>query len=419
MINFFLFLSLSVLSLGPFIVWPSRYNVLMMTNFGFVFVAYFVPLVALDETKDYSFNILSLYQLIHFVGTFFYLLGLFLGKFFPLLRTSFTFNLISIAQLEQRTVKIVRAISLFSIIGLIISFCIMGFIPAFTSDPLMAKFFKGPYREPYLRIALLYRLCFFLSSIITPFLFVIAVEKKSKFYGFLLGIITILLLMTLSRGPAANGLLIGLALIAAKKGRIASSLFAIIITSIYIFGSISYYLLGVLFSIEGMTALYDTKNIWKMIASGSPDIKDQLDFLTAFINQDSPFTYGRTFLGGLIPGSFRWNPSIWTLSILNPGVDLTETSSGGLRLTLPLWGYTSFGWIGVLVLPFISGILTSYVAKFIKKWFKINKDLIRAIIIISLYNCLGMQIINFYLLSMYSIPVVLSIFLFSYRIKLK
>jgi hypothetical protein len=143
-------------------------------------------------------------------------------------------------------------------------------------------------------------------------------------------------------------------------------------------------------------------SIFENIAAGSPDISDQLGWLNGFLRGEY-FSYGRTIFGGLVPGNYQWNPSVWTLSYDDIGLDISDMGTGGLRLTPAEWGYANFGWFGVAVIPLVSGILNGFMLLYLKKAEGVlNRMQFAAALLV--YWTLGMQIASFYTLSMYTIP---------------
>ncbi len=122
--------------------------------------------------------------------------------------------------------------------------------------------------------------------------------------------------------------------------------------AVYFLGSAVYALLNALgFGAYGQAS---SMNFIESVAAGAPDIADQLAFMTRWL-ADPVYSDGRTFVGGLVPGNYEWNPSVWTLSITNPGVDVAAISSGGYRLPPQVWGMVSFGWVGVFAVSLLYG----------------------------------------------------------------
>jgi hypothetical protein len=178
--------------------------------------------------------------------------------------------------------------------------------------------------------------------------------------------------------------------------------YLIFVALIFPLGSAGYLLLGILTGIESLTSIYSVESVFDIVASGAPDIVDQLLFLEGFYDLDY-FTYGRTFFGGLIPGNYMWNPSVWTLTYDALGSDISETVSGGLRLSVALWGYASFGWVGVVLVPMFSGMVNGHLIRILRS-LPLRKSLLGSALVLTLYMTLGKQLTEFYFLSIHSLP---------------
>ena len=123
--------------------------------------------------------------------------------------------------------------------------------------------------------------------------------------------------------------------------------------------------------------------------------------------------------GGLIPGHYKWNPSVYTLSIVTPGLDVNDIGSGGLRLPLPVWGYVSFQWAGVILFSLLTGIFSGIFLGIIKSWIRKYESLIiRATAIIAFTAVTG-PIIGFTLLNMFFLPPAVIMLLYLYRVRWK
>jgi hypothetical protein len=72
--------------------------------------------------------------------------------------------------LDTKIASRVKRVAIVGVIGFVISYFIMGFVPMFSSDPLAAKQFKGEYRDAYYKIAYLYRFSFWIVFASVPLL---------------------------------------------------------------------------------------------------------------------------------------------------------------------------------------------------------------------------------------------------------
>ena len=130
-------------------------------------------------------------------------------------------------------------------------------------------------------------------------------------------------------------------------------------------------------------------------------MSDQLTFMLAY-GPHGPLTFGRTFVGGLVPYHFAWNPAIWSMHIMLPNVDVTYVL-GGVRLPAPVWGLTAFGWPGVVAVPLISGLLLGAFASVARE--EIGRgSLLRSALLLAIYASVAVPIAEFYFLSNSLLP---------------
>ena len=312
---------------------------------------------------------------------------------------------------EARVIKITRNLMLIGIIGLIISYIIMGFVPMFAKDPISAKLFRGQYQAPYIRVAVIYRSCFYILATIMPIACIVWYKTRSKFFLFIIGTALILMAVSLARSGAFMGIVIAFAIVMSIKSRTHFAILMGILIGVFVLSSFFYYIVGV-------RTYSDDKNVWQIITAGTPDITDHLDFL-GYYEQAPELTYGKTIYGGLIPGHYKWNPAVYTLLMVNPGQDINDIGSGGLRLPLPFWGYVAFDWPGVIICSFFTGFLTGWVIRMTKDMFHRYKSiLIRTVIIIGFGSIAGI-IANFMQLNIYNFPPAIVSLFYLYRFKIK
>lgn len=403
---------LLVFSLAGYLLWPSRYNVIQHLSVGGSFVSIIVPAFILEVHEEFPPDIVDLYVKILWVGLLAVLPGLFIGFMLGKGRTTnLSFDVMSNPAYEQRVMQLTKILLIIGISGLVISYVGMGFIPLFAADPISAKLFRGPYQAPYLRVAVLYRASFFILSTIIPIAFIIWYKTRKLFYLVCVLVVVFLMAISLARSGAFTGIVLALAIIMSFKSRFTFVLLIFMLVGIFVGSAFFYYVVGI------RTLDADT-NIWKVITAGTPDIQDHLNFMIRF--QENPvWTYGRTIYGGLIPGHYRWNPSVYSLNVIAPGIDINDVGSGGLRLPLPLWGYVSFKWIGVVLFSFITGLLGGFFLQLLKNWIqKFDSIILRTSAIVIFITVYG-NIINFATLNMYAIPPILIMLFYMYRIKWK
>ena len=405
-------ISLLVFNLAGYLLWPSRYNVIQHLSVGGSFVAVIVPAFILEVHNDYPPEIVDLYVQILWVGLVSVLPGLVIGFMLGKGRTTnLSFDVMSNPAYEERVMHLTKILMIIGISGLVISYLVMGFIPLFAADPISAKLFRGPYQAPYLRVAVLFRASFFILSTIIPIAFIIWYKTKKLFFLVSVLAVVVLMAMSLARSGAFSGIVLAVAIIMSFKSRFTFVLLMFLLVGVFIGSAFFYYIIGI-------RTFDENVNVWRVLNAGTPDIEDQLNFMVRF--QENPvWTYGRTIYGGLIPGHYQWNPSVYTLSVVAPGIDINEVGSGGLRLPLPMWGYVSFKWIGVVLFSFVTGLMGGFFLQLLKSWIqKFDSIILRATAIVIFITVFG-NIINFATLNMYFIPPILVMLFYMYRFKWK
>lgn len=410
-------LALTLQMTAPYLVWPSRWNVPAHINLGFCVTAYIVPGLLTDVWSQTTPRIVDLYTTINVLGALALMAGMLLGaqirparsvrqRLLPIFDTSGRQR----RQLSSR----VETITVVGIVGMVLAYLIMGFVPMFAEDPLTAKQFKGEYFEPYYRAAYLFRFSF--STLVACLPIVLTNWWSSgRRKSLLLGLsAAALITISLARASSAMGIITFIGFLAARR-KTWSMYYLLFVALIFPLGSAGYLLLGILTGIESLTSVYSVDSVFDIVASGAPDIVDQLLFLEGFYDLNY-FTYGRTFFGGLIPGNYMWNPSVWTLTYDALGSDISETVSGGLRLSVALWGYASFGWVGVVLVPLFSGMISGHLLRILRS-LPHRKSLLGSALVLTLYMTLGKQMTEFYFLSIHSLPSIACALLlcFGYR----
>jgi oligosaccharide repeat unit polymerase len=410
--SFLICITLLILSLSGYIVWPSRYNVIQHLSVGGCFVSIIVPALVLNVQDSYPKPIVDLYVRILVVGSIAFTAGLIMGYINGrYIKTRLSFDVMDVDAYEKRAINITKNLMIAGVIGLIISYAGMGFIPMFADDPISAKLFRGQYQEPYLRVAILYRTSFFIIATIMPIACIIWYKYRSKLFLFTILASLILMAISLTRSGAFTGVVIAFAIVMSFKSRFHFLILMGLLIGVFVLSSFFYYIVGV-------REYTGEKNIWEIITAGTPDIPDQLDFLTRF-DEKPDWTYGRTVYGGLIPGHYKWNPAVYTLIMVNPDKDINDIGSGGLRLPLPMWGYVSFEWTGVIIFSFLTGLLSGVFLRVVKNLFrKFNSILIRTIVLIAFGSVCGI-FVGFTQLNMYLLPPAFVSLLYLFRFRLK
>ncbi|WP_189612675.1 hypothetical protein [Pigmentiphaga litoralis] len=411
--NLILVWSLSIQVVGAYSIWFSRTNIVTHVSAGFIVIGYIIPGLFTKYYTGFSEDILDLYVWTSFIGGIAYLAGLQASRFYSL-RKQWIVNKIAVfktAHFERNAAKQLKILLIVAIGSLILGYAIMGFVPMFAADPLSAKQFKGEYRDSYLRAAWIFRSGFMIAIFVMPIAAVYSFITKKRWFLAASVVLGFLILVSLAKGAAAIWLIFAVGVLAVRKRR-WFILYFLFVIGVNLAGSIFNYVLSLLTGLQTFTVSDSTYGFADLVAAGAPDMVDQLNLLQAFVSHGSPWTFGRTFLGGLVPFSYQWNPSVWTLDQLNDGADVTEIVSGGLRLPVSLWGYVSFGWVGVVVVPALSGFVLGCFMRIAKKIILATDDpFVLAVLTVVLSYAL-IPLSAFYIWSLYLFPAVLiSIFL--------
>ena len=226
---------------------------------GGSFVAVVVPAFILEVHHEYPPEIVDLYVQILWVGLVAMVPGLIIGFMLGKGRkTNFSFDVMGNAAFEQRVMGITKTLMILGISGLVISYMVMGFIPLFAADPISAKLFRGPYQEPYLRVAVLYRASFFILSTIIPIAFIIWYKTKKLFFLVSVLAVVVLMAMSLARSGAFSGIVLAVAIIMSFKSRFTFVLLMLLLVGVFIGSAFFYYIVGIRTFDENVKYLWDT-----------------------------------------------------------------------------------------------------------------------------------------------------------------
>jgi hypothetical protein len=341
------FLAYTVLTVCPLLVWPRKENIPAMLNVPFVVTAYLAPLFVFPYSDLYSRDTLDLLLRINVLGAFAMAVGVCIG-YWTRFGGRFLTRLLPIGNAPGNDLdlhhRVVTCLAL-GVLGMAVSFAVMGFVPMFAEDPFLAKFFREPYKAGYDRVSVLYRLSQFTVLTLLPIAVATAAKRRDlKSVVVVLSAMGILGL-SLTRGPVLEGILLVVGILAARSRR-TMVLFLITSIVLYLLGSVVYVVLG----------LMEGGSLVESLSGGATDILDHLSFLEAF-NPSTDQTYGITAIAGLLPGNQPYNPSVYTLAIVNGGADVDDIGSGGFRMPPSIWGYVSFSWPGVVMVCLLSGLI--------------------------------------------------------------
>lgn len=425
MTNLIICICLCVFYLGTYFIWFDKRNVINHLNLGFCVVAYIIPSSILDFSTFASPATIDLYLYLNILGAIFFIGGLYLGHNWKkigyvnnVVQFSFVQNTLDRPQSAMKILKISTFVYCMCAILMLLCFFYMGVAPMFAADPYAAKQFKGIYQVKYQDVALFYRTSKQFVQFLLPFLIIDFYYRKKIFIALMILFGMTLVFISLSRAEALTGFLLTLAIIfSLTKSNKFFFTYIVLIVIVYSLGSSFWVLATILFPNSGFSTVLENQSISNAIVSGAPDIIDHLTFLETFRNTHTDFSYGMTFIGGLVPFNFKWNPSVWTLRVLNETNDISDIASGGLRLPISMWGYVSFGWIGAALVPFFSAFFIGYIVKKIKRILiqvtPTFQGFITYYFVIFLYLNIGIVFTDFYRLSIYFLPA----FIFYFFIK--
>lgn len=393
-----------------YVAWPNRWNLYAHGQLAFGFVAYFLPIGAAGVLDRYPEESVSLYARLLLAGFFVAVAGVFIGKAMASARSPESVPIWSRIDLRDsdRAARRTRVALVLACVGTIAAFAMMGFVPMLAEDAFAAKFFRGAYAASYRPVAPLYRLSTSVIALLLPIATMYALRRRRENWGLVSAIALAIMFLTLQRGPAVTGILLFVGVLFAARRRGMWFYVAALVTT-YFLGSGLYQILGRF----GLGPLAGGRSVSLVdgAVAGAPDVQDQLAFVTRWLARPT-YTSGRTFVGGLIPGSFEWNPAIWSLSVTNPGADVSEISSGGYRLPPQLWGLVSFGWSGVVVVSALYGVAVGYLAGRARRTIVLG-DPEKTMIAFVVYGAVVDLVTHFYTLAYLSvIELVVLLFLF-------
>lgn len=404
MLTFTAVIALTLQLVAPYLVWRSRWNIPTHLAAGFCVTAYVIPGLFTNVWDAFPSDTIRLYTQINAVGALSLVGGLFLGNAVGARTQNSPIAIAKRLRYDPSSLiwRVMLVVTV-ATIGIYISYWIMGFIPMFADDPFSAKQFKGIYRDMYYRAAYPYRFSFSILSASIPLLLVLAWLKRSPYLLLLATFAFLAIFVSLARSATATGVLFFLGVLAARS-QLGMRWYYPLVLLIFPFGSVFYYLLGHVLEVQALQSGYVGESFSDYISSGAPDIADQLGWLYGFMGGDY-FSMGRTMYGGLVPGNYEWNPSVWTLTFNDVGADISELVTGGLRLTAAEWGYANFAWYGVVGIPLLSGFFNGLMLQRIKSALPVMNT-IQIAATLMLYSTLGMQIVQFYFLSIHNIPAI-------------
>lgn len=354
----------------PIILWPSRKNTGFYQAIPPALLAYIGGgMYFINEAKEQhgiSADTEEIYTYILLLGSISYALSFMVGFH----ATNSVKNILKkvlyfMANGNACSVKkCAIPIAVASILLFVFSFWGMGFVPAFSENPMLAKYMAGEYQELYKNYAIPFRLGLNLSyiAVILLLLSLICLEGKKRIIILLLLMgVVFCIALTMRRGQIVAGIIAFLFSYLAFSKKYVFYTLVIGYLLFYMLGSATNAIFLYMIDLGERPEIYD-------IFRGMPDVSDQLWFLHRWLEDHWEITLGTNIIGGLIPFHSEYNISALTLLVI--GATAGETGSGGFRLLTPMIGYISFSWLGVVAVTAMNAYLNGMVLRLTKDFVK-------------------------------------------------
>lgn len=346
--------SFLVILVGHALLWKRRDNVLGYVAGGLFLAFFLIPLLFTDVLEVPREETVALYSRILVVGAAAYLVGLAFGGVIGNRKTrdGLTFSRSLGTGMVRRIVFVRgRLLAIVSAGSLVFGYAMLGYVPLTAADRMAAKYGVGPYAAGFDRGGQYFLFGLAMGTAALPIILALWYRQR-RILDLALGLVLAVgLLASLSRTSAFTGLLLFFVAIAVQK-RVSPLLILTMVTAFYLSGELTN---EVFFRADDQTG----GSMLRRVASGPPDVREHLLFLGRYelIGEQ---TRGRTILAGLVPGNRYWEPSRFTLRTVTGSPHVDSIPSGGLRLPGPLWGYVSFGFVGVLIWSFLAGLFAGW-----------------------------------------------------------
>ena len=330
----------------PLLLWPSRRNIRVFAGLPFAFIAYFFGadyFIEMARVNNYpSEDIFDLYTVMLLVSTVLFVVFFCCGYFHQWRLKCRLNHLLDSFEVNYLDCIIRQShwLACASVIMFLLAFYGMGFIPAFSENPLMAKYGAGEYHEQYQSFAIFYRMGLNLASLAIVLLLLRWGYSKRSYTSVIFFVLVFgCLLLSLRRGMIGGAIFGVLFSYMALQSKLKFVSFFVLYCMVYCLGAAGN---EIFFYAIGMRESIDLSSIFL----GVPDVADQLLFLGSWVDDRWDYTYGLTWIGGLIPYNFDYNIGAYSLKVI--GAQAGEVASGGFRLPVPVIGYISFDWLGLV-----------------------------------------------------------------------
>jgi hypothetical protein len=233
------------------------------------------------------------------------------------------------------------------------AFALLGYVPALASDRQSAKYGVGVYAAGAARGGNIYHIGLAMASVALPIMLIVTWRRRSWQDLALCGALFVGLLFTLSREDAFNGpLLVVVALSVERRWKptavvalVCFALFAGTLVNEFVFPS---------------TAGEVGSSFASRVAASAPDVHDQIAFMSGFETLGNHFVHTKNLTSVITPKKGFYDPTTYSIRTETLLPDVSGVGTGGIRLPGPEWGFVAYGWLGVIIWTFISGLFAGW-----------------------------------------------------------
>lgn len=348
--------ALGVLMCGQILWWRRRDNVLAYVLIATWVVTIVVPIFGTSIVADSDPHVVRRLTWILLIGAGAYVVGLGIGGGIGS-RSNFGHTATWTQPLGDdvpvRIEQWARRLAVGGLFTLAAAFALLGYIPALAADKASAKYGVGIYASGAARGGAVYHVAIALASVALPVMMIVAWRHRSVRHVVLCGALLIGLLLTLSRQNAFSGpLLVVVAIVIERRWRpvvvvamVCGSLFVGTLVNEIIFPA---------------APGESTPSFATRVAASAPDVHDQIGFLSGFQVLGNHFVATNTLTAGLSLHKGYYDPGAYAVRTLTLLPDVSGVGSGGIRLPAPEWGYSAYGWTGVVIWSLLSGLFAGW-----------------------------------------------------------
>lgn len=348
-------LALLVLTCGQIVLWRRRDNLFGYVQVGIFVSTMLIPLFGTSIVGDADPRVVDEYVQVLLAGAAAYVGGLCLGASLGRLpnRVSLTFTRpLAATEVPVRLWRRARQIAVASALALAASFVLLGYVPFLAGDRRSAKFGVGPYQAGFQRGALVYHVALAAAAAILPIMLVVLYRRRRPVDLAICVFLALGLALTLSRAEAFTGPLLVLLAVAVQR-RVRPWLMLVATCLAFLAGA----LVNEVLYTAPPTA---SPSLAARLSASAPDLSDHLGFVQGLSVRGDERIGLRTLGSALQLRRGEWDPADYALRTVTGLNDVSQLTSGGVRLPPPLWGYAAYGLAGALVWSFLSGVVTGW-----------------------------------------------------------